>query len=169
MVQPILQSKSEVAQSCPTLCDPTDCSLPGSSIHGMFQAKVLEWTAIASPQDLPNPGIKPRSPALQADALPSEPRGKSLYNMNSIVFTSQCHCVSKRPIDLSISQVKVVNKASVSCGATSSYLIYMYSKLRKEMREKKRQKNVWKCNSIYIVWKTSWSKVKVSVVSDSAV
>ena len=153
--------------SCVLLCNPVDCSLPGSSIHGILQSRVLEW--VASPGDLPYPGMEPGSPALQADALPSEPRGKSLYNMNSIVFTSQCHCVSKRPIDLSISQVKVVNKASVSCGATSSYLIYMYSKLRKEMREKKRQKNVWKCNSIYIVWKTSWSKVKVSVVSDSAV
>ena len=38
---------SEVAQSCPTLCDPTDCSLPGSSIHGIFQAIVLEWVAIS--------------------------------------------------------------------------------------------------------------------------
>ena len=37
---------SEVAQSCPTLCDPVDCSLPGSSIHGIFQARVLEWLAI---------------------------------------------------------------------------------------------------------------------------
>ena len=37
----------EVAQSCPTLCDPTDCSLPGSSVHGIFQARVLEWGAIA--------------------------------------------------------------------------------------------------------------------------
>ena len=40
-------SESEVAQSCPTLCDPKDCSLPGSSIHGIFQARVLEWDAIA--------------------------------------------------------------------------------------------------------------------------
>ena len=39
--------KSEVAQSCPTLCDPMDCSLPGSSIHGIFQARVLEWGTIA--------------------------------------------------------------------------------------------------------------------------
>ena len=38
---------SEVAQSCPTLCDPTDCSLPGSSVHGIFQARVLEWVAIS--------------------------------------------------------------------------------------------------------------------------
>ena len=38
---------SEVAQSCPTLCDPIDCSLPGSSVHGIFQAIVLEWIAIS--------------------------------------------------------------------------------------------------------------------------
>ena len=42
-----LKSESEVAQSCPTLRDPMDCSLPGSSIHGIFQARVLEWDAIA--------------------------------------------------------------------------------------------------------------------------
>ena len=42
-----VKSESEVAQSCPTLSDPTDCSLPGSSIHGIFQAGVLEWGAIA--------------------------------------------------------------------------------------------------------------------------
>ena len=41
-----VKSESEVAQSCPTLCDPMDCSLPGSSIHGIFQARVLEWGAI---------------------------------------------------------------------------------------------------------------------------
>ena len=41
------ESESEVAQSCLTLCDPMDCSLPGSSIHGIFQARVLEWVAIS--------------------------------------------------------------------------------------------------------------------------
>ena len=41
------ENESEVAQSCPTLSDPTDGSLPGSSIHGIFQARVLEWGAIA--------------------------------------------------------------------------------------------------------------------------
>ena len=145
---------SEVAQSCLTLCDPMDCSLPGSSIRGIFQARILEWVAISfsrrsswprdwihvshivggrftvwatrevlfkvwvsewvkllsrvwlfvtswtvahqasqsmefsrqeywsglpfpSPGDLPDPGIKPGSPALQADALPSEPPATS--------------------------------------------------------------------------------------------
>ena len=42
-----MKSESEVAQSCPTLRDPMDCSLPGSSVHGIFQARVLEWVAIA--------------------------------------------------------------------------------------------------------------------------
>ena len=44
-----VKSESEVAQQCPTLSNPMDCSLPGSSIHGIFQAKVLEWGAIAFP------------------------------------------------------------------------------------------------------------------------
>ena len=42
-----VKSESEVAQSCPTLSDPMDCSLPGSSVHGIFQARGLEWAAIA--------------------------------------------------------------------------------------------------------------------------
>ena len=42
-----IESESEVAQSCPTLCDPVDCSLPGSSIHGILQIRILEWVAIS--------------------------------------------------------------------------------------------------------------------------
>ena len=57
-----------VAQSCPTLCDPMDCSLLGSSVHGILQARTLEWVAFPSAGDLPDPGIKPGSPALQADS-----------------------------------------------------------------------------------------------------
>ena len=45
--------------------------------HGIVQARILEWVAVPSPGDLPNPGIKPRSPTLQADSLPAEPQGKS--------------------------------------------------------------------------------------------
>ena len=43
---------------------------------GIFQARILEWVAIPSSGDLPNPGIKPKSPALQADSLPAKPQGK---------------------------------------------------------------------------------------------
>ena len=52
-----VKSESEVAQSCPTLPDPMDCSLPGSSIHGIFQAGVLEWVPSPSPRNCPQ-GIK---------------------------------------------------------------------------------------------------------------
>ena len=51
-------------QSCLTLLDLMDCSLPGSSIHGIFQARVLEWIAIFFSRDLPYPGIESESPAL---------------------------------------------------------------------------------------------------------
>ena len=61
---------------CLTLCDPIDCSPPGSSIHGILQARTLGWIAIFFSRDLPDPGIDPGSPALQADSLTSEPPGK---------------------------------------------------------------------------------------------
>ena len=59
-----VKSESEVAQSCPTLSDPMDCSLPGSSIHGIFQARVLEWGAIAfsaAALTLPQSSLHPTS------------------------------------------------------------------------------------------------------------
>ena len=64
-----------VTQSCPTLYHPTDCSLPDSSIHGIFRA-VLECVPISFSRRSSNPGIEPRSPTLQADSLLSEPPGK---------------------------------------------------------------------------------------------
>ena len=54
-----------------------DCSLPGSSVHGILQARNWSGLPFPSPGDLPDPGIEPRSPTLQADALLSEPAGKS--------------------------------------------------------------------------------------------
>ena len=62
---PTTKPLCEVAQSCPTLCDPMDCSLPASSVHGIFQARILEWLPFPSPGDLPDPGIEPGSPALE--------------------------------------------------------------------------------------------------------
>ena len=57
-----------------------DCSLPGSSIHGILQARILEWVAVSFSRGLPDLGIEPRSPALQADALTSEPPGKPKHS-----------------------------------------------------------------------------------------
>ena len=59
-----------------TLCNPMDCSLPGPSVHGILQARILEWVAIPFPGYHPNPGIKSRSPALQADSLSSGEAGE---------------------------------------------------------------------------------------------
>ena len=67
-----------LSQSHSTLCNPKDRSPPGSSIHGILQARILEWVAVSPPGDLPDPGMEPRSPALQADSLPPEPPGKPL-------------------------------------------------------------------------------------------
>ena len=59
---------------CPTLCHPMDYSPPGSSVHGISQARKLEWVALIPPGDLPNPGIEPATPALQVGAeLPGKP------------------------------------------------------------------------------------------------
>ena len=72
---PLFLIKVLVTQSCLTLCNPMDCSTPGSSVHGVLQARILEWVAIPFSGDLPNPGIEPESPTLQGDSLLSEPPG----------------------------------------------------------------------------------------------
>ena len=58
----------KVAQSCPTLCSPIDYT-----VHGILQTRMLEWVASPFSGDLPNPGIEPRSPTLQADSYPADP------------------------------------------------------------------------------------------------
>ena len=63
--------KVKVTQSCPTLWDRMDYT-----VHGILQARILEWVAFPLSRDIPNPGIEPKSPALQADSLPAEPPSK---------------------------------------------------------------------------------------------
>ena len=64
-------------QSCPALCDPVDCSPPGSSVHGILQARILEWVALPSSRGSSQPrDQKPRSPALRGDSFLSEPPEK---------------------------------------------------------------------------------------------
>ena len=63
-----------VVQSCPTLCNPLDYTQPGSSVHGIFQARKLKFP---SPEDLPEPGTEPESPALVGGFFTNEPPGKS--------------------------------------------------------------------------------------------
>ena len=67
-----VKSESEVTQSCPNLSDPMDCSPPGSSIHGIFQARVLEWGAIAFSDDQPRQLIKEQRRYFANKGLPSQ-------------------------------------------------------------------------------------------------
>ena len=69
-----------VAQSCPSLCDPMDCSPPGSSVHGILQARVLEWVAMpfSRRSSQPRDGAQDGTPTLQADSLSPEPPEKHL-------------------------------------------------------------------------------------------
>ena len=63
MLRFISESESEFAKSCPTLCDPMVCSLPGSSVHGIFQKRILEWVAISFSRDtFPTRGLNPGLP-----------------------------------------------------------------------------------------------------------
>ena len=67
-----------VAQLCPTLCNPMDCSLPDSSVDRILQGRILDWVAIPFSRESSGQGLEPGSPTLQAYSLPSEPPGKSL-------------------------------------------------------------------------------------------
>ena len=68
-----VKSESEVAQSCPTLRDPMDCSLPGSSVHGIFQARVVEWGAIAFSKGSPKVVLFQHHSDLMDCSLPGSP------------------------------------------------------------------------------------------------
>ena len=52
------------------------------TVHGILQARILEWVAFPSPGDLPDPGMEPGSPTLQANSLPAEPQGKPINDIN---------------------------------------------------------------------------------------
>ena len=68
-----------VSQLCLILCETMDCSPPGSSVHGILQQEYWSGLPFPFPGGLPDPGIKPKSPALQADSLPPELQGSHLY------------------------------------------------------------------------------------------
>ena len=79
MALSLIKSGGKSLQSCPALCDPTECSPPGSSVLEILQARILEWVDMSSSRESPNPGIEPMSlmtPALQADSLSLKPPGR---------------------------------------------------------------------------------------------
>ena len=84
-----------VTQSCLTLCDPMDSSLPGCSSHGIFQTRIVEWVAISyTPEDLPNPGIEPTSltyPALAGRFFTTSATWEALQRQPACVLSCFSH------------------------------------------------------------------------------
>ena len=95
-----VKSESEVAQSCLTLCDPMDCSLPGSTVHGIFQARVqeveevtpgwvgnaLKWVAIPFSRGSPQSRGRTQVSCIAGDSLQSETAGKPHFWLRTIIF-----------------------------------------------------------------------------------
>ena len=86
----------KVAQLCPTLCDPMDCSLPGASVHGILQERILEWVAVPFSRGSSQPRDRTQVSELQADSLLPEPPGKpknvgvgSLSLLEGILLTQE--------------------------------------------------------------------------------
>ena len=101
------------AQSCLALGDPMDCSLPGSSVHGIFQARILEWVVISSSRWSSWP-TSPASPALTGGFFTTEPPVKPHSKFNRGFISSQCYFESKFIILYSHSCLKIVKMFTVT-------------------------------------------------------
>ena len=71
-----------VAKSCPTVCNPMDCSPPSSSVRGISQQEYWSGLPFPSSEDLPDPGVEPKSPALAGEFFTSEPLGSPLCHIS---------------------------------------------------------------------------------------
>ena len=78
-----------VTQSCPSLCSPMDCSPPGSSVHRIFQARILEWVSIAYSRESSSPKYQTHK-SCEADSLPLEPLGKSCKTEFNLLQLFSC-------------------------------------------------------------------------------
>jgi len=81
--------RARLLQSCLTLCDPMDCNPPGSSVHAILQARILEWVAMPPPGALPDPGIEPlsfMSPALAGRFFTTSATWEALFNAETLQF-----------------------------------------------------------------------------------
>ena len=98
------QSVCLVTQSCPTLCDSMDCSPPGSSIHGIFQARILERVAVSFSRASSRPRTETSSTALQADSLPLSHQGSAfltfiyvrIYALRCVYFSLDCQLYTNK-------------------------------------------------------------------------
>ena len=125
----------------PALCNSMDCSPPGTSVHGIFLVTILEWIAIPSPEYLPDPGIKPGSPALQADFLmvwtTREAHIRKMANLISVSLKSQITSFGRTL------QTSVLSYMSVSQGILFSCAIWSLVMQEKKQQNKHRSTMCW--------------------------
>ena len=129
-----LKKEREVAQSSPTLCNPMDCSLPGFSIRGIFQARVLEWVAISFSRGSSPPRDRTQVSALQTDALPSEPPGKPYMQLAAAAKSLQSCPTLCNPMDCSlpgssahgIFQARVLEWVAISFSKEAPLLVFIW-------------------------------------------
>ena len=116
-----------VSQLCLTLCNLMDCSLPGLSVHGFLQARILEWVAISFSKGSSNPGIEPGSPELKADSLPSELPGKPPFTLDWYSYIFQTYSKKQtKPVFLPPTQFMVLMSFMSSC-LSFSCLLQLFS------------------------------------------
>ena len=96
---------AELLHSCPTVCDLMDCSLPGSPVHEILSARILEWAAMPAPGDLPDPEIEPASltsPVLTGGLFTTrttwKPKETYIYKQTSNIKNKTCSYIHKSPL-----------------------------------------------------------------------
>ena len=108
-----------VAQHVWLFGDPMDCGPPGSSVHGILQARRVEWVAFPPPGNLPDPGIEPTSPVLQVDSLPLESLGKTILYRVLIQFER-----AKKTTTTTLASIQELRRPSFLSPFLSHSLIY---------------------------------------------
>ena len=112
---------SEVAQSCPTLCDPMNCSLPGSSVHGIFQARVLEWIAISFSRGSSRPRVWTQVSGIEDRRFTVWATREVLrWTLQAFIFQSLSHALGQ-PDSLAFSYFL--------CWRPKDWCIFLYSML----------------------------------------
>ena len=115
----------KVAQSCPSLCDPMDCSPACSSLPGILQASTLEWVAMPPPGESSQPRDQTRVSCIQADSLPSEPQ------CNFLIQESSWHCsvtsrkVSKNYINFMIVEYSQTHPKVIAEELSQTHMVYI--------------------------------------------